>query len=295
MELHNQQLFIKIVFKMKADLPSLPSTITNLVKMAAAPDQYAASDLAQVIEKDPAMTSKILRLANSAYYGFSSQIKTISHSIVCLGFDKVKSMAYTVDSNKILQGELKSYGMKEGALFKHSVATAITSRLIASNVEEVDPEEIYIMGLLHDIGKFMIDQYASKEFEAVLESYKSGSRPFYEAEKMVLGFDHGEIGDEVGKKWNFPEEICEVIKYHHRPMDANVNKMNVHIVCLANGIAKTLDVGDFKSTIENPVIEMKEVFNEDIMDFIGINRNEILDIRKQASDEYQQVDRDLLQ
>jgi len=294
MDIENQQLFIKIIFKMKADLPSLPSTITQLLKMTGSPESYAASDLAQVIEKDPAMTSKMLRLANSAYYGFSQQIKTISHSIVCLGFDKVKSLAYTVDSNKILQGELKSYGMAEGAMFKHSVATAIAARTIAERTKATDTEEIYIMGLLHDIGKFMIDQYASQEFASVLKIYQNEKIPFIEAEKKVLGFDHGDIGYEVAKKWNFPEEICEVIKYHHRPKESSINKRNVYTVCLANGLSKTMDIGEGSKSFENPVIEMKEVFNENIMDFLSLNRDDILDIRKQASEEYKLIEKDLL-
>ena len=272
-------LFNKIISKVQGDLLPLPATINELIKLDI--DNVTANDISEVIEKDPALVAKVLRLSNSAYYGLTQRVTTITHAIVCLGFNKVKSLAYTAATQQVLKDGLESYGMKENELFEHCIAVAIGSRLISEKTGIHTPEEVYIMGLLHDVGKLMIDQFAGEELKSTWELYKGGSLKMYQAEEEVLGFNHGNVGAEIAKKWNFPQELCDVIEYHHNPDKADIrSRKSAYIVHIADGIAKTLDVG--KGTVPNQdtKLEMEGIFSEKNLAILNINKEAILEIRK---------------
>jgi len=279
MHKRNTELFNKIISKVHGDLLPLPTTINELVKLDI--DNVTASDISAVIEKDPALVAKVLRLANSAYYGLTQRVTTITHAIVCLGFNKVKSLAYTAASQQVLKNGLESYGMKENELFEHCVAVAIGSRLLSEKIGMSAPEEHYIMGLLHDVGKLMVDQFAAEELKMTWELYRKGSLKMYQAEEESLGFHHGNIGAEIAKKWNFPNELCEVIEYHHNPDRADIRSMkSAYVVYIADGIAKTLEIGKGIVPHQDTKLEMEGIFSEKNLAILNISKEAILDVRK---------------
>jgi len=271
-------LFHRLVGKVEDNLLPLPITIKELISLDI--NKTSANDIESIIQKDQAVVARVLRLANSAFYGFNQRINTISHSIVCLGFNQVKSLAYTASSQNIMQTGLDNYGFEKDALFNHSLSVAIGAKILAEKTGVLNPDELYVMGLLHDIGKLIINLYAKEELDKAWNIYKLGSIKFYQAEEKIFGFNHGTIGAAVARKWNFPEEISSVIEYHHNPQDALAFSKNVYIVHLANGIAKTLDMGSGIVEQQDMQIEMDGVFHEKNLGKLGLNKFNILEIRK---------------
>ncbi|OGI11150.1 MAG: hypothetical protein A2Y40_00750 [Candidatus Margulisbacteria bacterium GWF2_35_9] len=238
---NNQELFNKLVAGLK-DLMPLPTTVTAIIKLTKDPN----SDLKEIVynlEKDQAMVSRVLKLANSSYYGFSRQIKTISHAVVCLGYNTIKNMALTVSTYPMFKKGIVSYALEKGAIFKHSYAVAVGARIIANKAGHPNPEEVYVMGLLHDVGKLVLDEQAKDKFINVIRLFSKGSITFLEAEEQVLGFNHGEIGSKVAEKWNLSDEIVETIRFHHHPSDASPNNKSVHMVHLSDVIVEMMGIG----------------------------------------------------
>ena len=238
---NNSELFEELVSKLE-DLMPLPTTIKKLVQLTRDPD----SDLNEIVlslEKDQAMVAKILKLANSSYYGFSKQIKTIAHAVVCLGYNTIKNIALTATTHSILNKGVVSYALEKGALFKHSYSVAIAARILATKLKYPNPDEVYVMGLLHDVGKVVLDQYAKQKFIDVVRLFRSGNISFLQAEEQVLGFNHGEIGAKVAEKWNLSDDLVQSIRYHHDPANAPANNLTVHMVHIADMVSELLGIG----------------------------------------------------
>ncbi|HAR62425.1 MAG TPA: hydrolase [Candidatus Margulisbacteria bacterium] len=265
------------------DLPPLPES-THKILQIAGNNASSAKDLAKVLEKDLSLTTKVLKLVNSSFYGFSREISTISQAVVYLGFNTIKSLVLTASSYDTLNKDVVSYELEKGMLWKHSIACASCSRLIAKEIKYSDPEEAYIAGLIHDIGKLMIDQYANNLFKLILEKVTTDAISFDKAEKEVLGFDHPEIGSKIAQKWNFPLSLVESISYHHQPENATNHKELTYIVHLANTITamagigigndslqynfqpNTLDILQLKEeNVQNYIIQLSEIINKDIV------------------------------
>jgi putative nucleotidyltransferase with HDIG domain len=247
------ELYKKVVNKITELMP-LPETIQKIVNLTKHPDT-PLKKISGVLESDEAMSSKVLKLANSSFYGFSKQVKTISHAVVCLGFNTIKQMAITAHSFTVLDKNLDSYYLDKGAMFQHSFGTALASRLLASKMFFPNSEEVYLMGLLHDVGKVVLNQYAEEEFKKVVELYNQGGIVFYEAERQILGFDHGEIGAAVCQKWNLSDDIVETIRYHHSPHEATKGNLSVHMVHIANIIVSIMGIGIGAGGIDQNISE----------------------------------------
>ncbi len=237
----DNKLFNEIVGKLN-DLLPLPVTIQKIIDLTKDP-HTELHELVSVLERDQAMVSKLLRLANSTYYGFSKQIKTISHAVVCLGYNNVKNLAFAASTSPLFKNSVISYALEKGALYKHSYAVAVCSRLIAKQTKYPNPEEVYLIGLLHDVGKMVLDQYAKEKFLDVIRLFKTGNLTFLQAEEQVLGFNHGEIGAKVAQMWNLSDELIESVKYHHHPQNASAGNLAVHMVHIADVVVEMMGIG----------------------------------------------------
>ncbi len=228
-----------------AGLPTLPSILENLNKLMMNPDT-SANDVAELIQKDPAITSKILRVVNSSFYGFPRRIKTITHAIVILGFNTVKSI---VLSTSIF--EMFGEDEQEGGLFnhrefwRHSIGCGAAARVISQKTDlSTEGEEFFIAGLLHDLGKIVLDQHLEEEFGKVLNYTREHDCLIVEAEEEVLDITHAELAAWLFDEWNLSESIIECAQYHHHPSRASDHQEAASIVHLADLVARTLMIGN---------------------------------------------------
>ena len=224
------------------DMKVLPEIINKIISLTEDPDS-TVEDMEREILKDQILTTKILRLANSAYYGYARKISTISQATVLLGFQAIKSIALASTVSHYLTSELKGYSLEKNQLWTQSQTCGIISRYLAKHIHYPNPEEAYIAGLLRDIGKTILNQHMEKEYMEVLSKIENEGLSFLEAEKEVLGFNHAQIGEKVAVKWNLPPDLVDAIGHHHTPETSNANLKLVSIVHIADAITMMMGVG----------------------------------------------------
>lgn len=236
------KLTLEYIASKVEDIKVLPSIVNEIISITENPNS-TAQDMDKAIMKDQVMTTKILKLANSAYYGYARKISTITQATILLGFQAIKGIALASTVNKYLSNELKGYSLEKNELWSQSQTCAIVSRYIAKTVKYSNPEEAYIAGLLRDIGKTILNQHMEKEYVQILAMAETEQISFLDAEKNVLGFDHSEIGAKVAEKWNLPSDLVEAMAYHHKPEEAKSNIKLVSIVHLADAITMMMGIG----------------------------------------------------
>lgn len=223
------------------DMKPLPMVVGQIINITENP-KATIRDLEDVILKDQVLTTKILRVANSAYYTYNRKISTISQAAVLIGFKAIKGIAFASVLNKYMNVELKGYEMQQDDLWKQAQTCAIAAREISKRIKYRDQEEAYIAGLLHDVGKTVLSQYLEEEYGEIVKLVEEGMS-FDEAEAKVLGFSHTEIGGKVAEKWNLPKHLVDAIKFHHNPDSADDNIMMVNIVHVADAITMMIGIG----------------------------------------------------
>lgn len=258
------------------EMPVLPSRINRIMEIAQDSDS-TVHDLELEILKDQSLTSKVLKLANSTHYGYPRKISTVSRATILLGFHTIESIALASTVSKYLLGPLEGYALEEHDLWNQSQTCAIISRYIAKNKSFKQPEQAYIAGLLRDIGKTILNYYVKNEYNNIIEMVEKEKISFLEAEKIILGFDHAQIGGKVAEKWNFPKDLVEAIEYHHTPEKAKEDLELVSIVHIADAITMMMGVG-------LGVDGMAYEFSQIALDRLGIDEVEIEHIISAVSD-----------
>ncbi len=208
-------LVAKILREMD-DLPPLPSGAARVLAMVGDP-RTELDDLVSVVGGDIALSARVLKLANSAYYGFPRQVATLREAIVIMGMNTLKELVITVWSYEMGRRPLPGYALDGGALWRHSLLCGAAARQLAKQVRFPTPEEAYVAGLLHDFGKLVLAQYVGQEYQDLLENVEKGGTSFVEAERRVFGIDHAQLGGQLALKWNLPLNLAEAIANHHQP------------------------------------------------------------------------------
>jgi|Deesub1362A_J573_1020465.scaffolds.fasta_scaffold00324_31 putative nucleotidyltransferase with HDIG domain len=198
------------------ELPSLPSVVQKLMS-ALQKEEVTAQDLEHIVATDPAISSRILKVANSAFFGRSGRVKTLDQAIVLLGTKLVQALAVSVSILDILHYRQKVLDLPLETYWFHSFAVAWTVHRLTQTVSrgEEDPGVAFMAGLLHDLGKLLLWIYGYEEYRKVLTSLSTGDMEAVEAERRVLGTDHAEVGGELVRWWKLPKEIEVAVRDHH--------------------------------------------------------------------------------
>jgi len=272
---------VKLLEKIK-EMPPLPQSVTQILEISKS-TKSSAQDLAKVFERDPALAANILKIANSSFYGFTRKISTMTHAIVCLGLDTVKSIALTSSTQEMLNNKIPAYDLEKGMLLQHSITCATCARIIAQRIGYKDCEEAYTAGLLLDIGKVILSRFAEDQFNQIIEKTKDNKTPFNIAEQEVLGFDHPRIGGRIIKKWNLPPILIEAVQYHHQPDKAEINKTLTYIVHFADAISDMLGIGLGSDGL-------MYVFEENTLDVLGLSKEDMESIMSELADKIQSME-----
>jgi len=229
----------EIVRKIAA-VPPLPEVVMKLREYCN-DDNIGYDRIAKVVERDPALTASLLRLANSAYFGGAGSVASAQLAMTRLGLKRVYQMALTVSVAPLASIELGGYGLSPLQLWEHSLATAMTAELLAELTREVDPADAYTAGLLHDLGKIVLSSYVVVDNEAIRRAMEERDLAFDEAEDEILGIDHAAIAGALLKRWQIPEDVADAVRWHHRPGECARSQVLVDIVHLADALC--LNVG----------------------------------------------------
>ena len=198
------------------DLPSMPQVVHHVIERTRDPN-CSVRELAEVVSRDQGLVSRILRLVNSAFYGFSRRISTISLALTILGMRNVRNLVINVGLAGFFRGGSPESRETRVRLWEHSVETAVGAMTLARIRGMGEPDEAFTAGLLHDIGRITLDYYhhdLTSRIETLCD--EEGLSPL-EAEVRVAGVDHGTIGAWVASQWNLPGQLCDAIRFHHDP------------------------------------------------------------------------------
>jgi len=218
------------------DLPTLPSVYFKVDKLLK-DKQASIENVAHIIEIDPAMSSNILHLVNSAFYGLRSKSNSISHAVMILGFNAVKNAIVSVAVLDTLKLKDKYQNFNIADFWRHSVSVAVLGKLLAERSRLVSPDDAFIAGLLHDTGKIIMIKYFREDFGKVWKAMQETKRSFAEVEMEVASIDHVTIGAYLARKWQLPEHIIEAIACHHYYVTTGQSTGLVECVMLANALS----------------------------------------------------------
>ncbi len=227
-------------------ISSLPPTAAEAARLLQDPES-SIRDLVRAIELDPGLTSNVLRLANSAYYGCPESIGSIKDAVVRLGTKCIFQMVMSWGFAALAQKHVAGYRLPVGGLWEHSIAVAVGAEQLPADLHRKSPDYAFTAGLLHDIGKSVLGNFVAVDFEPIMEMVKNEKVTFEVAEHRVLGIDHAEVGAVLLESWNLPACVVEVCRWHHEPGWFSGESLAldiVHVVdamCLMGGIGAGID------------------------------------------------------
>jgi putative nucleotidyltransferase with HDIG domain len=224
------------------DLPTLPRTVLKITELVNNP-RSSAKDIARIITDDQVLTARLLKLVNSSFYGFPQRISTVNTAIVLLGFDAIRSLLLTTSVFDLFAGRNKKSKQDQEKFWDHSLGCAVGAKVIGNYLRHDKIEELFVAGLLHDIGKIVEMLYLPDEFAKVVATINKTNILMLTAEEKVLGYDHSDIGKLLAGKWNLPIKLVQVIAHHHQPAAAGSFIMEASIVHLADILCRALNMG----------------------------------------------------
>ncbi len=228
------------------NLPTLPIVMTKL-STALEDVNCSINEIAKVLSNDPAISTQILKTVNSPLFAIGgSKVTTLHTAITRLGFREVKNIALSTSVFKMFDG-VKSTLFDRKSFWKHCLCVSLASLELGALMRDkrrFPKDELHLAGLIHDIGKIILDAHFADVFEDALKLAMTAKLPLYEAERLILGIDHAELGHLIAEKWNLPPIANAAITYHHEPENAPEEfRSIVNIVHMANYIVNTQDLG----------------------------------------------------
>jgi len=265
---NQEELKSRIIQSIK-DLPPMPQVVIEI--------QHLISDLnsdilqlTAIIETDQAIAAKVLKMANSAYYGMSGKISSIRQASILLGYQVLGEIVTLAGTADILSGNMPGYGYDSQELWKHSLTVAFSAKMIAETKNKELIHDAHTVGLIHDMGKIILDRYVLEYMDQISVYMVQEEKSFFDAERQIFGFDHAEIASEICRTWKIPEKISLAIRCHHQPSTSNGDELSY-----------ILHVADYTATMSGIGYDDDDALYElerGTMDFIGLAQEDVGEI-----------------
>ncbi|MBI4682872.1 MAG: HDOD domain-containing protein [Nitrospirae bacterium] len=265
---------LKLYVQKITKLPTIPVIAQEILRLVS-DDLASAGELEKIVEKDPAISAKILSVANSVFFGFTLPAGTISNAIIRIGFNNVKNIAFGISIMTILDERKGEKAISYERIFEHSAAAGVITRRLSKELGMNFSDELVVSGLLHDLGFLVMNRYFPDDYFRVLRAMEK-KVPLLEAEKEVFGFTHADIGAWLTDKWQLPDSVHDVALYHHSPALAKRNIKNAAVIHIADYIT-TRDI--VSATNTNPDYP----FYPSSLEILGITDKDLKDIEENIS------------
>lgn len=263
------------------EIATLPEVTMRIIEVVQ-DERSTAHDLHQIVRNDPALSARVLRVVNSAFYGLPGQIGSIDRAIMLLGLNAVKNIAIAASIGKMFKSSVICDDFTGKDLWTHSVAVGATNKLIASAAGMSLPDEAFLTGLIHDIGLVAVMQCHAEDVQKIVDITKSGV-PYRKAEEKIIGANHQEIGIALTTKWKFPRSFQFVTGFHHEPTELALENRMLSVITHISDILCAR--GEFGMNI---TVETEEVPQE-LKDEIGMTSEQLDEISGNIEDELQAV------
>jgi putative nucleotidyltransferase with HDIG domain len=235
-------LTIEDIVARTADLPTLPAAALAVMRETDS-ETGSAQSVGRYLAQDGALAARVLRLANSSYYGLSRSVMDVTDAVVVLGMRNVRNLALVASTYPWMNKPLKGYALAPHEMWRHSFGVAVAASLAGAKSRRVSPEEAFVAGLLHDLGKTAISVWLENKLPAMLRIAEREGLPFDAVERKVLGYDHMEVGAHMAESWNLPQTLVDVMRYHHRPGDLSPANPMVDCVHVGDYLAGSMGFG----------------------------------------------------
>ncbi|UCG34349.1 MAG: HDOD domain-containing protein [Phycisphaerales bacterium] len=264
-------------------LQALPEVAQKVRDIAADP-QGTVTNLAEIITSDPALASKLLKLANSAFYGLPSQVSSIHRAIVILGFKTVQNLALAGALCGIFRGARISPIFSGYDLWKHCLAVAVAARKLAKAADVFNPEEAFLAGVTHDVGMLAVRDAKPDRLAAAIAKAQQGMA-FLQAERTEFGTDHTEVGWALTSVWRFPDNLRLVCRHHHAPADTTGKiALLIHTIHLADWLCGQKRIGLYLTQPQGPACS-------ESLQVLGLEKSVLGDIRTTLDDDIAEAER----
>ncbi len=224
----------------------------------------SAEQFAKVIAHDPSLTARLLKLVNSSYYGLPSKVDTISRALTIVGLHELTNLVYSICAIKSFS-KVSSDITNMNTFWRHGIYCGIAARELAIETKCINPERLFVGGLLHDIGSLAINRKYPEIAEGCIETSEGNEQVLASLERDKLGFDHAQLGALMFESWHLPEATCHAIRYHHEPELAGDNAHEAGIIHLADRLANASGTGSYSESIASAF-----EYDSDILEPFGV-------------------------
>jgi putative nucleotidyltransferase with HDIG domain len=232
-------------------LATLPDIFYKLNAAIEDPD-CTFDDIGEIISIDPGLTTRLLRIVNSAFYGFSTQVETVTHALTIIGTDQLAQLVLATSVMGQFKG-IPSDLIDMDSFWRHSISTGLAARSIAALSGEYNVERFFVSGLLHDIGRLVLCIKLPDETGETFKRAETSGKLLCIEEQKIFGFDHAELGGELLKAWNLPDRLVESITFHHSPAKSKNHPQETAVVNLADAIAYSMKLGSSGEAVIPPL------------------------------------------
>lgn len=238
---HAEERAVESVVHRIEEISTLPQVALRVMQIANDPDSGAA-DLKQAMESDTALSARVLRCVNSSAYAARQKIANLQQAIAYLGMKQIRDLAVTASVSELFKTDDMIGPYRRAGLWRHLVSVGICARMLANRLKLCDVEDMFLAGLLHDLGIILEDQYVHEAFYKLVQSLGT-DKPLAAVERDRLGFDHTTLGAKIGEIWGFPDTVKAAIRYHHRSSSCRSQQVGVvrcvevaNLICTCKGI-----------------------------------------------------------
>jgi len=211
------------------------------IERALESPQCNLSTIGDAIQKDPDLTARLLRLANSPFFGFANRLSTVAEAVSLLGIQQIQDMIVASSVLEQFKGVPDKFVNKD-SFWRHSLAVGITARLLAMERRLPKPDKFFVAGLLHDVGRLVLLSQAAEWAQAVFELYQHERMLLRDAEKKILGYDHQQIAAELLQSWSYPPVLVQAVAFHHTPAQSAA-KLETAVVHIADHLVNAMGIG----------------------------------------------------
>lgn len=229
------------IIKKVESFPAMSSAAAKVLSLLDDPD-FNPVQVEKALRQDPSLTANILRLSNSAYFGLSSKVGSIKQALVLLGWKRLSQLVLTSCVTALMNREVPGYDLPPGDLWRHSIAVSVAAEGLVGELKLRAGDEIFTAALLHDLGKLVLGAFV-KEKLVEIEEAAAGGLAFEEAEMLILGTDHAEIGARILERWSLPKSIVSAVRWHSDPDKSTDTDVMVDTVHVANVLCSMMGIG----------------------------------------------------
>lgn len=261
-------------------LSSLPEIYFKINDVINDPES-SFGDVAEVISNDVSLSVRLLKIVNSSFYNFPSEIDTISHAISIVGTKQLRDLALATMVLTAFDGIPEDH-VDMNSFWRHSVACGVSAWVIALNCREDNPERYYLTGMLHDVGRLIILENHPEQAQEIMERSQSEKKLVFEVERDILGFDHGAVGATLLMSWKLPSALGDVVRNHHNPQEGSGYPLETAILHLADIFAKSMELGSSGDPLTPPLLAKS-------WDNIGMDVNSLTMLWSQIENQFEET------